>query len=258
MFLPFINPEVFAEPLATVPLIKSEGNEKIEVESPSSLDNVAERSSETFCEQDQVTTFPLSQSVDEKENTKIKRINISKVDHKVEDVHVEVKEEVPDVDLKVVPGYVTECTLLQSVAIKNLKIHLKGVKNNSEVINIPESVRIKGTCLESAVYKSSNGKLELLITSTLNKDVSLRKGTQIGEFQICQCPIMVISEQTDESEASKVSVCSMQEDVDLVRKFRTHFTSTSRPDLEPDLLSLLVKIAMRLPYQGTPWARQTC
>ncbi len=33
----------------------------------------------------------------------------------------------------------------------------------------------------------------------------------------------------------------MQEHVDLGRKFRTHLKSNSRPDLEPDLLSLLVK-----------------
>ncbi len=62
--------------------------------------------------------------MDEKESTKIKRNNISQVDHKVKDVHVEVKEEVPDVALKVVPGYVTECTLLQFMAINKVKIQL--------------------------------------------------------------------------------------------------------------------------------------
>ncbi len=101
------------------------------------------------------------------------------------------------------------------MAINKVKIQLKGVKNNSEVITMPESVRIKGTCLESAVYESSNGKLEILVTSTLNKDMSLRKGTQMGEFQICHCPIKIINEQTDKSEASKISVCSVQEDVDF-------------------------------------------
>ncbi len=44
VFLPFIILEVLAEPLATVPLIRSESNEKTKVESPSSLNNVAERS----------------------------------------------------------------------------------------------------------------------------------------------------------------------------------------------------------------------
>ncbi len=87
---------------------------------------------------------------------------------------MELKE--PDVALRGVPGFVTECALLQSMAINKVKIQLKGVKNNIEVITIPGSVRIKGTCLESAVYESSNGKLEILVTSTLNKDVSLRKG----------------------------------------------------------------------------------
>ncbi len=86
----------------------------------------------------------------------------------------------------------------------------------------------------------------------------MRKDTQIGKFQICQYPIKIINEQTDESEARKVSVYSVQEDVDLGRKFWTQLKSTSRPDLEQVLLSLLVKHSVAVAYQGTPWARQTC
>ena len=50
-------------------------------------------------------------------------------------------------------------------------------------------------------------------------------------------PIKLVNEDTDQG----MSVCSILEDSDLGRKFRNHLKPISRPDLEQDLISMLVK-----------------
>ncbi len=65
-----------------------------------------------------------------KRKTKIKRINISKVDHKVEDVHVEVKEEVPDVALKVVCTRI--CNRVHAVTVYGNQQSENSVKGSKE------------------------------------------------------------------------------------------------------------------------------
>ena len=82
--------------------------------------------------------------------------------------------------MQIVPGYVIGSTLLHSMSINKVKLELKGVKQNVEVIAIPESMRNKGVQLDSAVYCLESGKVEILIVSTLNKNITLKLGTQIG------------------------------------------------------------------------------
>ncbi len=67
----------------------------------------------------------------------------------------------------------------------------------------------------------------------------LKKGTQLGLFQICKHPIKIVNDVPEESEDT-ISVCSVQEDLDLGWKFQSHLTS-GRTDLEQDLVSLLLK-----------------
>ena len=48
--------------------------------------------------------------------------------------------------------------------------------------------------LHSAVYCLENGEVEILLTSTLNKNNTLKPGTQVGLFHICKHPIRIANE----------------------------------------------------------------
>ncbi len=74
-------------------------------------------------------------------------------------------------------GYAVECILLQLVTINKVKLELKSVNKDIEVISLPETVRVRGMEIDSGLYKREGGKVEVLVTSTLNKDTMMKKGT---------------------------------------------------------------------------------
>ncbi len=53
----------------------------------------------------------------------------------------------------------------------------------------------------------------------------LKKGTQLGLFQICKHPIKIVNDVQEGSEDT-MSVCSVQEDLDLRWKFQSHLKSS--------------------------------
>ncbi len=75
------------------------------------------------------------------------------------------------------------------MTISKVKLELKGVNKDIDVIPLPEAVRVRGIQIDSSLYKTEGGKVEVLVTSTLNKDTMLNKGTQLGLLQICKHPI---------------------------------------------------------------------
>ncbi len=95
--------------------------------------------------------------------------------------------------------------------------------------------------MEAGIYSSIKGTLEIFLTSTVNKDIMLKKGTQLGLFQICQALQVVIENEHEDAPEIVEPVCSVQGDLELGRKFRNHLNSTSRPDLEQELINLLLK-----------------
>ena len=97
---------------------------------------------------------------------------------------------------------------------------VKGVKQRAEVITMPESMKIKEIQLDSAMYRSENKKVEILLVSTLNKNISLKPGTQVGIFYICKNPIKIVNE--NQSARKKISI---QNDSDLREEFRSHLKS---------------------------------
>ena len=69
----------------------------------------------------------------------------------------------------------------------------------------------------------------------------LKKGTtELGVFQLCKHPIKIVNDIQEESDGT-ISACSVQEDLDLGRKFRSHLKSITRPDLQQTLVSLVLK-----------------
>ncbi len=95
--------------------------------------------------------------------------------------------------------------------------------------------------MASAVYKSNKGKLEILLTNTMNKIISLKPGIQIGSFQVCKHPIKILNEGEYSDEEKITPVCSVLEDIDLGRIFRNHLKPISRSALEEDLIFMLIK-----------------
>lgn len=226
VFLPFINPCKHANPGETVPLIQNEDSEEI--------NNVAERSSnltqEEECKNKQITKSS--------QKRKDKHKQSSQAETKRE-ARVESSDEI----LQTASGHVIECTLLPSMTVSKVKLELKGVKKDVEVITLPETARVRGIQVDSAVYVAEKGRVEILVTSTLNKDITLKKGTQIGLFHVCKHPIKIVNNanNTQEDSENTVKVCPVQEDLELGRKYRYHLKSTSRPDLEQNLVNLLLK-----------------
>ena len=48
--------------------------------------------------------------------------------------------------------------------------------------------------MDSAAYRTEKGKMEALLMSTLNKNITLKQGTQIGLFQVCTSPIKIVND----------------------------------------------------------------
>ncbi len=131
--------------------------------------------------------------------------------------------------------------LLQAMSITKVKVELKGIKRDAPVIALADTSRVKGIQMEAGTYSSIKGRLEIFLTSTVNTDITLKKGTQLGLFQICQV-LQVVTENEHEDAPEVVEhVCSVQGDLELGRKFRNHLNSTSHPDLEQELINLLIK-----------------
>ena len=79
----------------------------------------------------------------------------------------------------VVPGCVTECTLLQSMEAHRVKLELRNVKDGIEIIASSVTVKEKGIQVKSAAYRLDNNKVEAFLSCTLNKYRALKQGTYI-------------------------------------------------------------------------------
>ncbi len=86
---------------------------------------------------------------------------------------------------------------------------------------------------------SAAGGMAPLVTSTLDKNTTLEKGTQIGLFHVCKHTIVIVNDIQEES-VDTVSICSVQKHLCLGRKFRNYLKSTNPFDLDQNLVSLLL------------------
>ena len=107
-------------------------------------------------------------------------------------------------------GYVAGSTLLHSMTVNKVKVVLKGVKTTREIIALPETSKLKGCYLDSAVYMSHDGTVDVLLANTLNKDIILKPGTQVGSFEICEQPIRILNEAESNSNSGESFVCPIQ------------------------------------------------
>lgn len=148
----------------------------------------------------------------------------------------------PAQTLLLTSGHVTGSTLLHSMSVNRVTVKLKGVTSDKEIISLPETTRLKGCYLDSAVYMSYDGTVDVLVANTLNENIILKPGTQIGSFQICEQPIKIVNETEGDTDKEKSIVFSVQSDnEDLEWKFRDHLKSPCQHNLQNELLNLLVK-----------------
>ena len=129
----------------------------------------------------------------------------------------------PAQTLLLTTGHVTGSTLLHSMSVNKVTVKLKGVTSAREIISLPETTKLKGCYLESAVYMSNDGTVNVLLVNTLNKNLMLKSGTQIGSFQVCEQPIKIVNESEVDSVSEESFVCPIQSDTgDLEWKFWSH------------------------------------
>lgn len=88
----------------------------------------------------------------------------------------------PDETLMVVPGRVTECTPLQSMAINKVKLERKGIKDSIEAFALLQSMRVRGKQMDSAVDRIDKRTVEIVFLIRTLNNITLESGTQIGLF----------------------------------------------------------------------------
>ncbi len=117
-------------------------------------------------------------------------------------------------------------------------------------IALSESSRVRGINLENGLYHTNRGKSEVFVINTLHTDVPIKKGTELGRFQVCKT-VEVINNQEHRCDKNKqtAQVFSLQESLQSEKDLKEHLAPTSRPDLEKELVILLLlhKTAVALP-----------
>ena len=91
------------------------------------------------------------------DNTIVEPTNI-----KVEPTKINDETSQPDQSWLLTTGHVTGSTLLQSMSVTKVTVKLRGVNSNREVISLPEFTKLKGCYLDSAVYMSYDGTVDVL------------------------------------------------------------------------------------------------
>ena len=113
-----------------------------------------------------------------------------------------------------IAGFLTESTRLDSQSVSRVTLNLKGVQDGTEVLVIPETLKIKGVICESAVYTCQNEKVEIVLINALKKSRRLMIGTYIIDILILPLPIQVIElDQTPEPNSNINFIRSVQSNI---------------------------------------------
>ncbi len=61
-------------------------------------------------------------------------------------------------------------------------------------IPLSESSRVRGINLENGLYHTNRGKSKVFVINTLHTDVPIKKGTELGRFQVIKA-VEIINNQ---------------------------------------------------------------
>ncbi len=100
------------------------------------------------------------------------------------------------------------------------------------------------------IFTIQTCKSEVFVINTLHIDISIKRGTELGRFQVCKT-VEVINNQEHKCDEDKqtAQVFSLQKSLQSEKDIKQHLALTSRPDLERELINLLLlhKAAVALP-----------
>ena len=90
-------------------------------------------------------------------------------------------------------------------------------------IALSESSRVRGIHLENGLYHTNRGKSEVIVINTLHADVPIKKGTELGRFQVCKA-VEVINNQEHECDEDKLTtqVFSLRESLLSEKDIKQH------------------------------------
>ncbi len=153
--------------------------------------------------------------------------------------------------LKIVSGYVTESTLLQAQSICKVKVSLKGISEPTLAIPLAEWSRVRGINLENGLYHTNRGKTEVFVINTLHTDVPIKKGTELGRFQISETVEKINNQDRISDKNEEIAqVFSLQESFQGEKDINQYLATTSHPDLESELVNLVLLHRAAVAFPG--------
>ncbi len=141
--------------------------------------------------------------------------------------------------MEIVSGSVTESTLLQAQSICKVKIQVKDINYHVTAIALSESSRVRSINLEDELYHTHKGKSVLFAINTLHTDIPLQQGTELGRFQVSKTVERINNHQICDDD-KQIEVFTVQESIQSEADIKQHLPPTNRPDLEGDLIKLLL------------------
>ncbi len=98
-----------------------------------------------------------------------------------------------------------------------------------------------GLNLENGLHHTNRGKTGVFIINTLHTDVPIKKGTELGRFQISEA-VEIINHQDliSDKNGEITQVFSLQESLQSEKDIKQYLAPTSRPDFERELVNLLL------------------
>ncbi len=94
-----------------------------------------------------------------------------------------------------------------------------------KAIALSESSRVREINLENGVYHTNRGKFEVFVINTPHTDVPIKKGTELGRFQVCKTVEVINNEQhrcdKNEQTAQVFSLCGVLRIFGLLRISKT-------------------------------------
>ncbi len=91
------------------------------------------------------------------------------------------------------------------------------------------------------IFIIQTGKSGVFVINTFHTDVSIKRGTELGRFQVCKT-VEVINNQEHKCDEDKqtAQVFSLQESLQSEKDIKQRLVPTSRPDLEKEQVNLLL------------------
>ena len=142
-------------------------------------------------------------------------------------------------------NHIAKLTLQDEVCIppgksKLIKTKIKNVQSGAETLVLPETCRIKGLSMTNAIYSvDQNKSLQFEVMNNLNKVLTLREGTLIGNGEVYGKRIMEVNNEEEGREIpSPVNITPNK-----LESINEKIHEINNPEIKEELRSLLIDFA---------------